>query len=204
MKVSLIALIVSLAAQPMFAQGVIISPLDIDLSNHILRANAPNQKITVPVRNSWIAMDFTGVSVSAEISQNELTASPVAPRITGIDLFSGTIFDQIGFGGSGSGAVDGSQMEVTYQSGTSVRMDIGEHRLATVSIDTTGVFDGRYDFGINATYFLKNGSELSPINLNSPTIDVIELVAIPEPSTCIAFSSALLFGFGIIRRRWRR
>ena len=180
------------------SQSLAISTADISLSHYYLQPNTPNQTIPIYVTGG---AQVSGVNFNLQIGDGgpEAGGTP-GPVFTNLDLTDNTIF-QFDY----SDPVDTGSIPqlltwyvLTQNSGDHVA---AEGLLATVTIDTTGFFDGTWAFHIadtlnGATNFTDGGAIPGTLRDGSMTV-------VPEPSS-IGLLLAGSCGLVIMARRRKK
>ena len=202
------ALFVALAVTAAHAEPVLHGPGNPDaLGTYELLPDTPGQEIEIFVRPDEnltpdageIADDeVQGVNLNIQIGDGGRDAggSVDGPVITGVDLFSGTIFEGNNTGeGSGNGVLvpQVAFFSTTTGSGT-VKAD---GLLATVTIDTTGFFVGDGPFDLILSQTVNNPTNFGPVN---PEVTDGTLAIVPEPTSIAVFG---LTGLALLRRSRR-
>lgn len=147
-------LLLSLLAYPYSS----VAQLAIDVSDITLEPNQPDQVVEVILENDGSPLPVTGIGLNVQVTDTGpmLAGSIAGPKISHVDVFAGTIFENNNNGTSGAGAFDGGQL---FSTGTLTRTGTVEippsfSTLASITFDTTGFFDGDYTF----TFDTLNGS----------------------------------------------
>ena len=182
----------------------------IDVGSHDLLPDTPGQTIEVYVTGG---QPIVGTNLNVQIADGLNTAGPVFQGVDqvleniigttyGVDAITGTLFDAPNNNGGQDNSYIGPQViaaVVVTPQNTTVAAD---GLLATLTIDTTGVFAGTYDLKLAGT---RNGD--TDLNLDSqnnpiePTITNGQINIIPEPASALLLAAG---GGVLIARRRRR
>jgi hypothetical protein len=127
-------------------------PPVITVGNHTLLANTPNQKIQIFVSSASTLVQGTDVEVQIADGGPAAGGTVLGPKITNVDVLTGTIFATSNGGQTGSGSIVPQVYEATTVAGTSVP---ASGLLATITIDTTGFNGGTFSLSLGNTL---NGS----------------------------------------------
>ena len=156
---------------------VIIVPvqavLNVTVGDHILLPDQPGQEIILSVSGDE---QVTGFNLRAQIGDG--LAGQDEPVFQDID-FSDGIWDPNSYttlGGPVSGAEQYAQASIVFtQTGVSV---LGNGKILTLIIDTTGIIDGVYDLklagtdiGVDSAFLAEGGVEI-PTNITNGSISV--------------------------------
>lgn len=164
------------------------------VGDHILAPNTPGQTIEIIV--------FHGVPVESLflISQigdggPDFGGSDLGPRITDVDLLTGTIFEDNNIGQTNLIEFDLVRFNTTATENGSV---LTEGILATLTIDTTGFFTGSWPLLLDGTVLGRSNFGATPMLIANGSISV------PEPATVLLMVQALAVLLGLTAMRRQR
>ena len=176
----------------------------IDVGSHELVANTANQLVWISIVSTDVGVDplVKGVSLNAQIGDGGVIAGGTTegPKFQAVDLINGTIFESSNEGQVSS--VETDYLQVWELNTASSQPEVAASGLlVTLTIDTTGYFDGEFDLQLKST---ANGSTEFPIQGDTliPTISdgSIVITGVPEPSSCLVLG----FSFATVLFRRRR
>lgn len=166
------------------------------VGHHELYSNLPNQKIQLFVTGGDAV---EGLNFNLQIGDGgpDLGGLTSGPRITAVDLLTGTIFD-----GNNTGEQDpGSYPQLALRTTTTSTGTVSaQGLLATITIDTTGYFMGTWPLSLSDTLNGPTDFAGHSAAITNGTLQVTTVV--PEPS--LAMFSAAVFLLPLGRRRNRR
>src|SRR6185437_7568799 len=116
-------------------------PPVITVGNHTLLANTANQKIQIFVSSQNTMVQGTDVEVQIADGGPAAGGKVAGPKITNVDVLSGTIFANNNGGQTGSGSMVPQVYEVSTTANGSVA---ASGLLATITVDTTGFNGGTF------------------------------------------------------------
>ena len=193
-----------LTAIPAVAQIVITAP---DVA---LLPNTAGQTFSISLSNSGAPVPVTGITVNLQTADGGPEAgvghSISAPKISDINILSGTIFASNNNGLSGSGSIVPQVFSRgTLVSSGTVSIPGGASTLVgVVTIDTTGFFSspvGGWVLTLNtlngATLYTTTGADLLPTLVDG------HLSIVPEPGDYGIMIGISCIGFAVARRSCR-
>jgi hypothetical protein len=154
--------------------------------NFVLQKDQAGQAVQITVEGDEAVAGLTFSVQIADGGPGPITQGLIdGPDITAIDILSGTVF-----GANNQGADDpGSYLQfatrtTTTVANTTIQLSAQPARLATVTLDTTGVAPGTYDLILGAApsalgtteFYSLVGNTLTPVLVNG------SVVIVPEPS----------------------
>ncbi len=187
-----------------------VNSLTIDLPELNLNPNEANQSFDITIANGGAALAVTGIGFNIQVADGgpsipaPNTGTIDGPEITAVDVFTGTAFASNNNGPGGTGGIVGGQFfeRTTLTSSGTVEIPSGTSKIATVTFDTTGFFNGTFDLTMNTlngpTKFTTTGGDEIPTLLNG------SLTIVPEPGTTALWASLGLAGLVAARRRLRK
>jgi len=153
------------------------------VGQHDLLANTADQPVRIMVSG---ADEVQGLNFRAQVADGgthpDIGGSIEGPRITDVDLVSGTIFD-----GNTMGQSDVLSLpQISVQAATtSAGTVMAEGLLATVTLDTTGFFEGTFGFSLADTRDGATDFAGIPIGITDGSIRIV-----PEPSAAMLLLAA--------------
>ncbi len=176
-----------------------LADIIIDVGSHNLAPNTPGQQILIRVTGGEQVqgLDF---NVLVADGGSQLGGNIEGPAITKTDIILGTIFQENNTGVQDLGVFfrQFDARSTTTASGTVVADGV----LATLTIDTTGFFQGTFDLILSNT---PNGPTDLPRLNNGVAVRITDgtIHVVPEPGSFL-FGTVSLLACGVIRRRARR
>ncbi len=158
---------VALLAGPALAQPII------DVGTHTLQANTPDQIIRIYV-SGGDAVEALNFSAQIADGGSAGGGGDDGPVFTGLDLLGGTIFASNNLGQFGGSLDPQLAIASTITSSGTVHAD---DLLATLTIDTTGVWSGTYVLKLSDT--LNGATDFGDVD---PTITNGMIQVVPEPA----------------------
>ncbi len=163
------------------------------VGDHILAPNTPGQTVEIIVFSPFPVESLFLISQIGD-GGPDFGGSDLGPRITDVDLLTGTIFDGNNIGQTNLIEFDLVRFDTTMTASGSVSTS---GLLATLTIDTTGFFTGSWPL-------LVEGTVLGRSNFgNTPMLVANGSISVPEPVTVLLMVQALavLLGLAAMRRR---
>ena len=145
----------------------IYASLQIDVGNHILLPNTPDQEITLYVTGD---QQVTGFNLRAQIGDG--LGGQVEPVFQGISITQSlwSIYDTVIIGGPISAAEQYIQSSVVMT--TSEQSVLSNGELLTLLVDTTGIKEGNFELKLKETDIQVSSSFIGlPENQITPEID---------------------------------
>lgn len=170
--------------------------LSLNVGTRPLLPNTPNQTLEFQIFNDGLPVAVAGLIFNVQVADGGPMAGGaiLGPRITGIDLLTGTIFSGNNAGQTSGAFVDQFRDARTTTAAGTVNVPSGLSRLAQVTFDTTGfAAPGSWALSIGNTlngpsrYFGADASSV-PINIQDGTLE-----AVPEASTLWAAAGLAAF-----------
>jgi len=186
----------ALAAGLLCAARVDATPV-VNVGTHNLLANTPGQTVTLLISDTTPnSTRLAGEDFVVQLADGNGTA----PKITGVDLIHGTIFDgnndnQRNFTGGNFPQAQGWGTATDPNNAAAFVDDNGT--LATITIDTMGVNSGTFAFSIGAGSTRLGPTAFFDDKANTITAAITDgTITVPEPSSVgllgLAASGALL------------
>ncbi len=165
----------------------------IDVGPHQLLANTPDQTISVFVTGGDLVQ---AVNFAAQINDGGSAGGGdnTGPVFTGLDILTGTIFAPSNQGQIGTQSFPQLVIDSTITSDSNPTVS-ADGLLATLVLDTTGVWSGTYDLKLSGT--LNGPTDFGTIQ---PTITNGTIEIVPEPASMILLG---LGGFAVVRKNRR-
>lgn len=167
--------------------------LFMSLGNYEIDANGTGS-FGLDLLNTGADLEVTGISFNLQVADTgpDLAGAVDGPEITGVDLWTGTPFQDNNNGMSGTGAFAGGQLwnTGTLTSSGTTTLPTGGSLAATLSFDATGFDSGVFDITLDT---LNEGIIYTTTGAD---IDVVvtdgTLTIVPEPQ-----EYALMVGAGL-------
>ncbi|HOX01115.1 MAG TPA: hypothetical protein P5022_01015 [Candidatus Paceibacterota bacterium] len=128
--------------------GGLRAAVSIDLPEITVLPNTPGQAFDVLLQNGGDSFPVIGIGFNIQVADGGTAAGghTNGPAIAFVDIFAGTVFATNNNGPSGSGSI----VPQVYERGTMTRRDTtvtieqGASKVATVTLDTTGIGSGTF------------------------------------------------------------
>ena len=177
------------------AASLVSAQPSIEVGSHDLLPNTPGQTIEVFVTGGQAVET---VNLNAQIADGFNTDGPI---IQSVDLVTATIFAPPNNDGGQFDSLNLPQIVgSTVVTPLSTTVD-ADGLLATITVDTTGVFGGTYDLSLTGT---RNGDTNfgfdSGDNLIEPVVTNGQISIVPEPASALILAA----GGGLLLARRRR
>lgn len=184
----------SLSVVLFYTENVLAGPIVV-VGDFDLAPNTAGQTIQISV-NGGDSVQGLNFNVQIGDGGTDVGGSDIAPRITDVDILSGSIFDGNNTGQSSLAGFDLFRAVTTTTNSGSVSAD---GLLATLTIDTTGFGAGTWPLQLQTTAIGASDFAGVPMVITDGSITVV-----PEPATVVMTvqASILCLSLGVLR--WRR
>jgi autotransporter-associated beta strand protein len=150
----------------------------IDVGDHTLDPNTAGQTIEIEVSDGGQLID--GINLLADIGEGS-----TGPTFEDVDLLTGTIFESEGGTQDGSRGDRFVDFSLVTENGTDVTLSDDPEALAMLTIDTSGLSDGRYALNLSDVEISGNVGDTELVHDGSASVPTINdgSIAIGETPT---------------------